>query len=166
MKKLFILTLVLLTSCNLKSVVNPEPTQAIEVVIPEPTPENTPEPVVLEPAIGAWADRDMFYYNGCSPYHKNTFTAQVNYLETVYEVTLHIRFVDKEGEGTTEWHTYVMNQHTNDDWSRTLVGNDLKSLIKNFEFMRMEYQVIAWSFPNIAALRTEVQSVSFEVCQE
>ena len=169
MKKLLVVLMLVLTSCN----------SNLAGLLEEPTPESVPtaipvvveevieveEPVILSAGIGVWASNSIFYFNGCAPLHKNTFTAQVTNLE-VYDVTLHVRFVDLEGEGTTEWNTYAMNQYTNGDWSRTLVGNDLKSMSEGYEFMLLEYQAIAWSVPNVAALRTEVQWVTFEVCQE
>ncbi len=123
------------------------------------------EPPILVPAIGAWDDRSVFYFGGCAPHHKNTFYAQVNNID-IYAVTLHVRFVDLEGEGTTDWLTYDMGLLSDGDWSTTLVGNDLKPMIRNYEFTRLEYQAIAWSVPNLVALRTEVQSVTFNICQD
>ena len=166
MKKLLVVLMLVLTSCssNLGKLLEPTPVPTV-AVIEEVIVEEVEEPVVLSAGIGVWASNSIFYFNGCAPLHKNTFTAQVTNLD-VYDVTLHVRFVDLEGEGTTDWHTYAMNQYTNGDWSRTLVGNDLKSMSEGYEFMLLEYQAIAWSVPNVAALRSEVQWVTYEVCQE
>ena len=173
MKRILLVLALLLVfvSCKGAPVVIEEPEVVVEevIVIEEPAVveevEEVEEPVVLEPAIGAWAGKDMFYFDGCAPNHKNTFFAQVNDLDVI-AVSLHVRFTDMEGEGWTEWYAFDMAQQENKDWSVTLIGNDLKPLIKNFEFMWMEYQAVAWSVPGAeAALRSEVQSVNFEVCQ-
>jgi len=175
---LIIMLLLVFVSCKSEPIVIEEPVVIEEVVIEEVCPiceecvveeaeevEEVEEPVVLEPAIVAWAGKDMFYFDGCIPSHKNTFFAQVNDLEVI-AVSLHVRFTDSEGEGWTEWYAFDMAQQENKDWSVTLIGNDLKPMIKNFEFMWMEYQAVAWSVPGAeAALRSEVQSVNFEVCQ-
>ena len=167
MKKLIVLLMLFLTACNsnLGKLLEPTPTvEVIEEVVVE-IPEVVIEEAVLVPSVSAWSGSGTFYFNGCAPNHKGTFFARVDNLD-VYGVTLYFRFIDLEGEGYTEWHAKDMDLNDNGQWSATLLGNDLKGFIRNFEFMTMEYQAVVWSVPNIVGLRTDVQYVIFEVCQE
>ena len=169
MKKILLsmLLLLVMVSCQ-NQVLDVEPAIQVDEIAPvvqiEDQVEET-EPLVVEPSISVWTDKNIFYYNGCVPNHKATFFVHVDSPNDIRLVTLHLRFLDKEGEGITPWGiAYDMRQRSDNEWSITLVGNDLKSFKRHYEFMTLYYQAIAWTTPNVWEVRSDVGTVSFEAC--
>jgi len=144
----------------------PEPEEEEEAPPPEEEEEEGP-PDTDELAIyDVKRDTDKLYYGvgGCD--NEITISAKVTRPEDVKALVLFIRFVDKEGEGTTKWDDgHSMSKKSGGSYSITL-GSEKIPNYSLFEFAKMEYQLVVQDTAGNFNPRTEVfRDLDYQICQ-
>lgn len=146
----------------------PEPEQEEEAPPPEPEEEeengapDTDEVTIYD----IQRNKDIFYYGpgGCN--REITITAKVANPEDVYVAVLFIKFIDKEGEGSTNWDSgRAMVKKSEGNYSITLFSESIPNW-SLYEFAKMWYQIVLQDKAGGRMTASEViKDLDFQICQ-
>lgn len=111
-------------------------------------------------------DTDTLYYGSGGCDNEITISAKVTRPEDVRALVLFIRFVDKEGEGTTKWDDgHSMSKKSEGSYSITLSSEKIPNY-SLFEFAKMHYQIVVQDKAGNYNPRTDVfTDLDYQVCQ-
>lgn len=111
-------------------------------------------------------NKDIFYYGSGGCNREITISAKVANPEEVYVAVLFIKFIDKEGEGATNWDSgRAMVKKSEGNYSVTLFSEDIPNW-NRFEFAKMWYQIVLQDKAGDRIAASEViKDLDYQICQ-